>query len=383
MTGAAVRRYVAARNAGTEFFMWSYRKRLEQDLARWRDAGWVTPAGDAAIRAELAKGGRSLGLANALAILAAILIGFAVMSFVGANWQEMPRLLRLGLLFGALWASYALAATLAQRGMTGFAHAAILLGVSLFGASIMLISQMYHMDGNPPDAVLLWAAGALLAGVLLQSNPALAFAMLLVAFWGGWEAEQRDEVFWPFLAPWALVSAAFYWRRWRPGLHLSGLALTGFVVVLGYELNGGHAHGLVVALGLAVAGFALAGERVRPGLPGLWPGVLNYGLVIAFAGLFALQFIESPTLDIFTLLAVLALALTIAAIFWGLHAGNRGALWLGYLGFSFEILAIYSKTIGTLLNTSLFFLVAGLIVAALAAMAYRLHSRGEAKEAQS
>jgi len=362
--------------------MWNYRKRLERDLARWRDAGWVTPAGETAIRAELAKGGRSLGLANSLAILAAILIGFAVMSFVGANWQEMPRILRLGLLFGALWASYALAGYLARRAMTGFSHAAILLGVSIFGASIMLISQMYHMGGNPPDAILLWAAGSLLAGAALLSNPALAFAMVLVAFWGGWEATDRGEVFWPFLGPWAIVSAAFYWRRWRPGLHLSGLALTGFVVLLGYHLNGGHAHGLVVAIGLAVCGVAIAGERLRPDLPGLWPGVLNYGLVICFAGLFALQFIEEPTLDIFTLLAVLALALTVAAIFWGLRTHNRGALWLGYVGFSFEILAIYSKTMGTLLNTSLFFLVAGLIVAGLAAMAYRLHAQGEAREAQ-
>ena len=72
-----------------------------------------------------------------------------------------------------------------------------------------------------------------------------------------------------------------------------------------------------------------------------------------------------------------------AAIFWGLRTGNRAALWLGYVGFSFEILAIYSKTIGTLLNTSLFFLVAGLIVAGLAAMAYRLHAQGETKAVRS
>lgn len=363
--------------------MWSYRKRLERDLARWRDAGWVTPAGETAIRAELAAGGRGIGLANSLAILAAVLIGFAVMSFVGANWQEMPRLLRLALLFGSLWVSYGLAGHLALRGMTGFAHAAILLGVSIFGASIMLISQMYHMDGNPPDAVLAWAGGALLAGVALLSNPTLAFAMVLVAVWGGWEAGQREAVFWPFLVPWALVSAAFYWRRWKPGLHLSGLALTGFLVSLGYLLRDGHAHGLVVALGLGVIGVALAGERLNPELTTLWPGTVNYEIVIAFAGLFALQFVEHPELDVFTLLAVLALALNIAAIFWGVRSGNRSALWLGYVGFSFEILAVYSKTIGSLLNTSLFFLVAGLIVAGLAGMAYRLHARAEAREVQS
>ena len=363
--------------------MWSYRKRLDHDLVRWRDAGWITPAGESAIRRDLEKSVRTLGLANALAILSAVLIGFAVMSFVAANWQDMPRILRIGMLIAALWASYGLAAMLARRGMTGFAHAAILLGVGIFGGSIMLISQMYHMDGNPADAVLLWAGGALLAGVALRSNPSLAFAMVLVVYWGITEALRLDRVFWPFLIPWALVSAAFYWQRWRPGLHLSGLALTGFIVSLGYRLNDGHAHGLVVAAGLGVMAAAIAGERLKPELPALWSGTLSYGLVIALAGLWALQFIEDPTLDVFILLAVLALALLIAAIFWGLKSGNRGALWLGYVGFSIEILAIYGKTIGTLLNTSLFFLVAGLIVSGLAAVAYRLHQQGEPKAAAS
>jgi uncharacterized membrane protein len=357
--------------------MWSYRKRIDRDLVRWREAGWISADGEAAIRKDVEKGIRTLGLANALAILSAVLIGFAVMSFVAANWQTMPRILRLGMLGASLWASYGLAAVFARRGMEGFAHAAVLLGVGIFGGSIMLISQMYHMDGNPSDAILLWAAGAFVAGVGLRSNPALAFAMVLITYWGISEALRLDVVFWPFLVPWAIISAAFYWQRWRPGLHLSGLALTGFIVSLGYRLNDGHAHGLVVAAGLFVMAASVAGERMKPELPALWSGSFNYGLIIALAGLWALQFIEDPKLDIFTLLAVLALALVIASIFWGMSSGNRGALWLGYIGFSVEILAIYVKTVGTLLNTSLFFLVAGLIVSALAALAYKIHSQAE------
>jgi len=361
--------------------MWSYRKRIDQDLVRWRDAGWITSEGEAAIRKDLEKGVRTLGLANALAILSAVLIGFAVMSFVAANWQDMPRILRIGLLVASMWAAYGLSGVLARRGMTGFAHAAVLLGVGIFGGSIMLISQMYHMDGNPANAVLLWAAGALLAGVALRSNPSLAFAMILVVYWGVTEALRLDRVFWPFLGPWALVSAAYYWQRWKPGVHLSGLALTGFIVSLGYRLNNGHAHELVVILGLLVMGAAILGERLKPERPALWSGTFNYGLVVTLAGLWALQFFEDPELGHFMLLAVLALALLIAAIFWGLRSGNRGALWIGYAGFSIEILAIYVETIGTMLNTSLFFLIAGLIVSGLAAVAYRLHTRGEPKPA--
>ena len=55
------------------------------------------------------------------------------------------------------------------------------------------------------------------------------------------------------------------------------------------------------------------------------------------------------------------------------------SLWLGYGGFSLEVLALYFKTVGTLLGSSLFFFAAGFIVIALAAVAYRLHARMEAQ----
>ena len=99
--------------------------------------------------------------------------------------------------------------------MTGFAHSAILLGVSVFGASIMLISQMYHIDGNPPDGVLPGSPARFWPASALKSNPSLALAMVLAVVWGCMNGFERNEVYWPFLIPWALVSAAYYWRRWR------------------------------------------------------------------------------------------------------------------------------------------------------------------------
>jgi uncharacterized membrane protein len=232
--------------------MWGYRNRLWRDLERWRGAGWITADGEAAIRADVLSRGHAVGLPGVLAILSAVLIGFAVMSFVAANWQDMPRLARLGLLTASLWAAYAMADQLFRRGMAPFGHAAVLLGCSVFGASIMLVSQMYHMDGNAPDAVLLWAIGTFLAGVLLRSNPALAFALVIFSIWGVWETGQREHLYWPYLIAWALVAAAFYWQRWEPGVHLAGLALSGFIVLYGYVEDHRQGHELVVAAGTAI-----------------------------------------------------------------------------------------------------------------------------------
>src|SRR5919201_1337468 len=86
-----------------------YRSRLERDLPRWQAQGWVSKEGAGAIRKELEAAGRGVGLSATLAILGAVLIGFAAMSFVAAHWQEMSKLARLALLFAGLWSAYGLA----------------------------------------------------------------------------------------------------------------------------------------------------------------------------------------------------------------------------------------------------------------------------------
>ncbi len=363
--------------------MWGYQEKLKRDLERWRAAGWIDDAGVRAIRADVATRGKGIGLPGALAILAAVLIGFAVMSFVAANWQDMSRVFRLGLLTALLWSVYGLAAALFRRGLDAFGHAAVLAGCAIFGADIMLVSQMYHMDGNAPDVVLVWAAGTLLAGVLLRSNPALAFALILFSVWGMWETGQRETLHWPYLIPWALVSAAFYWQRWEPGVHLSGVALTGFILTYGYLNHRTGGHEIVVLIGTLIGALSVLGLQRMPALSAVWKGGIVYALAIMFAGLFALQFIQSPALGEFLVLAVLALIVTLGAIWWGLTDDDRRTLWLGYLGFSAEVLAIYGKTVGTLLGSSLFFLSAGFVVAGLAYFAYRLHARREAQEVLS
>jgi uncharacterized membrane protein len=361
-----------------------YRHRVERDLKRWQAAGWVDETGAAAIQADLKTARSPFSAAPILAILGAVLFGFAVMSFVAANWSAMSKLARLLLLLVALWGCYGAAGLLIRRQLQAFSGAAILGGIAVYGASIMLIAQMYHMEGNPPDAVFIWALGALLAAVLLQSNAALAAAFVLISVWTCWERGLAQSAHWPFLIVWAVATAAAVWMRWRPGLHLAALSLVQWLVPLGYLLFDHHAHWIVLVVGAAVAiGSAAAApsiDRVSP-ISGL---LFCYGLITAFAGLYNMQFIEGRILygsqDVgsiqrLVLLAILALAMLLGAMLWALSSDNRGALWLAYTGFAIEIFTLYVRTFGTLLNTSLFFLVAALLVSGLAWAAYRLHQR--------
>ena len=183
-----------------------YRTRVERDLKRWQAAGWVNDTGADAIQAELKAAKSSFSAAPVLAVLGAVLFGFAVMSFVAANWSAMPKLARLLLLVVGLWGCYAAAGVLIRRRLEAFAGAAILGGIAVYGGSIMLIAQMYHMEGNPPDAILVWGLGALLAAVLLQSNIALAAAFVLIAVWTGWVRVLAPSPHWLFLIVWAVAT---------------------------------------------------------------------------------------------------------------------------------------------------------------------------------
>ena len=88
--------------------MLGYTAQLRRDLARWRERGWINTEQEERMAADAAaNAGFSAGAV--LAILGAVLLCLAILTFVAANWEALPRLVRLGVLFGALWLSYAIA----------------------------------------------------------------------------------------------------------------------------------------------------------------------------------------------------------------------------------------------------------------------------------
>ena len=132
-------------------------------------------------------------------------------------------------------------------------------------------------------------------------------------------------------------------------------------------------HGAVTVAGLGlVAASVLAGDKIDQ-----WRRIsgtlLAYGMVIAFAGALALQFGVDRGGRNIILTGGVTLAAIIAALAWAWRTENRAALWIAYAAFTIEIFALYLRKIGSLLGTSAFFLITGLLVAALAFAAYRLH----------
>jgi uncharacterized membrane protein len=355
--------------------MFNYRRRVEQDLATWQHQGWVSPDGAANISHDLANRQSRLDLASSLGILGAILIGFAIISFVAANWPNLSKLSKLVLIASVLLGCYGVAITLFRRKLDGLAHAALLGGSLAYGGGIMLIAQIYHLAGHAPDAVWLWGVGALIAGAVIPSNPTLALALVLFTLWSGMEVtnDRSHAIHWAFLPVWAATALGFARARWRPGLHLASLALSCWIIMVGFTVKSGG-HAVVTMIGVAICAVSIAFGPAIDRLRVISGTMLCYGLGLAFAGIFALQFMTGSISTVrLLMLGALTLLALIAVIFWAWRTDNRAALWIAYSAFSIEIFALYVNKLGSLMDTSAFFLIAGLMVIALANVAVRLH----------
>lgn len=128
---------------------------------------------------------RPMRIAAVLAIAGALVTGFGVILFFAANWSDVPRWLRVGLLMVGMATLYGLGYYLQEVRRTNLhvGHALIFLGTLLFGASVFLVGQMYHVQAHDPLGFLIWAIGCLLVALLVRSGPIAALGLLVFLAW--------------------------------------------------------------------------------------------------------------------------------------------------------------------------------------------------------
>lgn len=206
----------------------SFIRQLKQELPKWLEAGIIPPGTDHAILqyVEKDKVSKSSMLSINFAILGVILFGTGVITFFAANWDAMPKIIKLVLLFGVFWSAFVGANEFFKRDWNGLGHAMILLASILFGANIWLIAQIYHIDSHYPDGVLSWSLGAALAAYLLRSQASMVLAIALSLLWCGYEIIDFNHYFyWPFLLYLALLTYVVVQNKWRFSYHVLIIAL--------------------------------------------------------------------------------------------------------------------------------------------------------------
>ncbi|WP_346839729.1 DUF2157 domain-containing protein [Microbulbifer sp. SAOS-129_SWC] len=158
-----------------------------------------------------------------------LFIGLALITLLGANWDSIPRGLRMGGLIALTAATQWLGLRHYCGGDRSGGVGLFLLGNLFFGASIILIAQIYHLGEHMPDGIFWWALGCV-PFALLTRNPWLALQAHLLALL--WFFLQLAYGFYPALFPLFIAASVYVLWRGPPSatLLLVVLASIGFWV---------------------------------------------------------------------------------------------------------------------------------------------------------
>ncbi|AZO12503.1 MULTISPECIES: DUF2157 domain-containing protein [unclassified Mesorhizobium] len=361
--------------------MAGYAARVRADIVRWQEAGLLDGAtADALTRDIAAKERGSLSFGSILAMMAALLFGAAVLIFVAANWEAIPRLARVVALFAVILGGYVGGAMLKTRDHPAIGEALWIVAAAAFGGSIALIGQMYHLSGDEASALVTWCGGTALAAIALRSNPLTVAAVGLADAWlvlKGFGFYWRAGFPHFFIAMAIVLFAISFWTRSRAARHLIILSTILYLLLLGME------HDVLrVSVPLAIVSAGVFAASVYAADPvdrivQLGGRLPLHALAGFLAGIAMVQFEvadESTYNSGFGVASIIALAGIVAAIMLG-GAKSRGLRWLAYAGFAFELAIIYVVMLQSMLGTAGFFLAAAVLLGVLALAIIRIEKR--------
>ncbi len=148
---------------------------------------------------------RSLGY-YVLLSLAALFGGLSLLVLVSANWEQIPREVRMGGLILLTLAFHGVGYRYFRRGAEALSSVWFLLGCLAYGTGIFLIAQIYHLGEHFPDGILWWALGTLPFAIITRTLPC---AYLATALSAAWLIAETQESFVPL--EWPLMGVPLFW----------------------------------------------------------------------------------------------------------------------------------------------------------------------------
>ncbi len=142
-----------------------FRTTLKEEILQWQTEGLISEELANRLTAHypiLSQGNRTVTIA---VTLGAVLVGLGIILFVGTNWPDMPRLVKVVLIITAVIGSYlgGWFCKFEPGNRPRLGSALLLLGSLLYGAAIWLLSQILNFDTNLVEGLSIWALGT--AGV--------------------------------------------------------------------------------------------------------------------------------------------------------------------------------------------------------------------------
>ncbi|KUG07954.1 DUF2157 domain-containing protein [Solirubrum puertoriconensis] len=211
------------------------RKFIEIEGQHWVEQGIISPDQHQRLLALYPEQQRAIGL---LPLLGSLLVGLSALSLVAANWQDLPELLRLGLLIGSMVGAYLGGEHFLQRGFRSMGIGLVALGLILFGAGIVLTSQMYQLVGYDVTGLLAWVVAGVVLTFIYQSHFLFILAVAIGVLAQGYSVGSLSSYSYAS----ALLMAGglgYYWWR-RPDALCGAILATGLLWQSALLIN--HLH---------------------------------------------------------------------------------------------------------------------------------------------
>lgn len=143
-----------------------------------------------------------------ISTLGAVLIGMGVILFIASNWQELSKLGKAFSMIGStaitFYAGYYF--KYQRQNFPKVGVSLLFLSALLFGATIILIAQIYNLNANNHILVLIWLVGILPMVYALRTSAIAILASLLFYLWIGlFFAKDNDWWFFDFLGRFTII----------------------------------------------------------------------------------------------------------------------------------------------------------------------------------
>jgi uncharacterized membrane protein len=266
--------------------MAAYKDRVKDDLDRWIAGGLVAPDKREAILATLPEA-RRLDAATALAWVGGVLLGIAVIAFISANWDGMPKLARFTILLAGFLALASGGAWAASKERNVVSNILLMIASLVFAASIGLTGQIFDIAGNPRIASYGAGVAAFALAMAGRSTGAATVGLVFIAFGDFTDREWFSGV--NADAPWMLIAAplgAVLALRWgsAPLAHVSALAI---IYCFGwFAARTEEDAGVFLFLAILLAGMAAGARWLRAqerAFAGVFYGWFTAGALLFFA----------------------------------------------------------------------------------------------------
>jgi uncharacterized membrane protein len=360
------------------------RRYLAREIEQWSRNGLLEPGQGERLLADHDRRHAGFSLSGVLAVLAAVLLGAAVIALVAANWEGIERIYRVAMIAALILAGIVAAVLARRRDANWTSDSALVFTLLTYGAGIALISQMYHISGDESGFMLAWSVGALVVALGFSSPLASIGAGLLglgylLAEVTAYDLGATDILTASQAVATLAVGVGCGVAAWRARSviagHLTAILSVFWLLWICYNALGIEPEHMLIGVG--VVAFVL-GAFTPSGLGALIErhgSVAAYGALMLLSGLAIFQIeLRNPDLALEILVAAVILVVSIAVLAVS-GSANRLIRRFAYFTFAAETLYVVSETLGSLLGSSGFLFLGGLCLAVIAFLVMKIEKR--------